>query len=114
MTIQSRNITHYAGDSLTLRVTTKEEDGSRVDLTSTEIEWVLAESVSSTPDVVKGTSTGGITITDAVNGEFEIDLVPADTEALVGSYYHEAELRDAVGNEFTIFVGDITIKESAI
>jgi hypothetical protein len=114
MTIKTEDFTHYAGDTLVLGVTTKNPDGSVVDLTNSEIEWVLAESVSDTPVVSKGTSGGGIAVTDAEGGRFEILLDPVDTELLSGSYYHEAEFRDSGGNESTILVGTVTIKETAL
>lgn len=114
MTIKSRNITHYEGDSLTLEVTTKMPDGSRVDLTNSDIQWVLAKSAADTPELSKDTASGGIEVVDGPNGEFNVTVDAGDTEGLVGEYYHEAEIRDSAGNEFTIFVGTILIEESAI
>jgi hypothetical protein len=114
MTQVAQRITHYAGDSLTLGVTTKTPSGEVVDLTNSDIAWVLAESVSASPAVSKDTAGGGIVVTDALNGEFEIKIDPSDTESLSGTYYHEAELTDSAGNESTILVGDFVIKESAL
>jgi hypothetical protein len=114
MTIEARNFTHYAGDTLTIRVTTKYADGSIVDLTGSNLEWVLAKSVSDSPDISKSTSSGGIVVSDAEAGRFEIKLDPVDTESLSGSYYHEAELTKSNGDTVTILVGNITVRPSAI
>ena len=114
MTQNTKSISHYAGDSLILDVTTKTASGERVDLTNADISWVLAKSVSSSPELLKDTDSGDIVVTDAENGEFEIKLLPADTESLSGSYYHEAEVVDSAGNESTIFVGRFEIKETAL
>ena len=114
MTIQSKHFTLYAGDSALLQVTTRNSDGSRVDLSGSDLFWVLSKTVSEAPDVTKDSSGNGISVTDAEQGEFQIELVPSDTEALSGNFYHEAELRDPTGNEITIFVGDLTIKKTAI
>lgn len=114
MTQITKSISHYAGDSLVIAVTTKTTSGERVDLMNADISWVLAESVSSSPVLLKTVSGGDIVVTDAEQGEFEIKLVPTDTESLSGSYYHEAEVVDSAGNESTIFVGSFDIKESAL
>ncbi|TQQ81864.1 hypothetical protein [Halonotius roseus] len=79
-----------------------------------EIFWALAKTVSDETLVLKESAGPGINLTDAENGEFEIDLVPADSESLLGTFYHEAEVHDLDGNETTIFTGQVTIKETAI
>jgi len=105
---------YFSGDTLVLSVTVKNKrTGDTVSLIGSDIEWVLAESPASVNEVVK-TVGDGITVTDAQYGEFEVEIVPTDTESLAGDYYHEAEITDADGDVSTVFAGGITINEDAV
>lgn len=63
----------------------------------------------------KSTADGGVSITDAANGKFTVTLAPADTKTLaVGTYYHEAEVTDSLGNVSTVTVGKVTLIASGV
>jgi len=98
----------HQGESKTLDVT--EQDG--MDISSQDIEWILADEVGDTPEVTKTTSGGGVTITDGGNGKFEITLDPADTEGISGQFYHESRIDDGAGTESVLFTGEAHIHQS--
>lgn len=108
----NQNIEMYSGDSYDLEVTVTDENGAIVNISGASITWSLYKSVASPTLVSKGTSTSGITITDAVNGKFTVSLVPADTQKLAGTYEHSAKLTDIRSYTSTIFVGTATIIQS--
>ena len=56
----------------------------------------------------------GITVTDAVNGIFQVELTPADTLAKKGSYYHEAQVTDGSSDIATVFFGILTFVEALV
>ncbi len=121
----------YQKNSRLLRVTvTDQETGAPIDLTGYTIAWVLMSSLKGAPPTVKvpggesmmapnlaevlrkASGGGGITITDAENGVFELTLSVADTENLVGQMYYEAYL-EKDGGRSTVVTGVITFKRTA-
>lgn len=113
MTMTRQDATIYAGRTYTLRVTVTDDDNDDavLNITGCSIYYVVVENGT----VILSKSTDdGITITDAVGGVFEIAIDPADTEALGGKrkLYHEAALVDVLGNESTLFVGELNIERS--
>lgn len=102
----------YAGDDARLEFTVTAADGSALDLTNMDIVWGLGDSPTAPTTITKAsTNTGEIDVVDAANGRFDVILVPSDTADLGGaSYYHEAELTDTNGEEFTVFDGSLYIK----
>ena len=114
MTKQAQNIEIYAGDTVNINVTVFDSDsnGLRKNIAGSVISWVLFDP-DDTGVMLTKTTADAITITDGLNGELVIPLVPADTETLTpGSYRHEAEVTDASGNVSTAMTGDFIIKES--
>ena len=103
-----QNFEMHAGDDQDLAFTVKDEAGSAVDITGFTIAWRLATHVTA-PMLVSKATGGGITITDAVQGEFTVALAAADTAGLAGVYYHEAELTDGGGDISTIATGHVTL-----
>jgi hypothetical protein len=117
MTHNDQPVTGYhSGDTLFLNVTAEDEDGNVVDIRNTTIKWALAERVDPTTIVLEkdNAGTGGVAITDGVNGEFEITIDPVDTEDLEGRYQHEAEITDTQGDVTTVFTGRFQITEDII
>lgn len=47
--------------------------------------------------------------TDREDNTFSFTLAPADTEELLGTYYHEAKLVTDTGNVYTLFVGTVNV-----
>lgn len=108
------DITMFAGDTKTLQVTVKDENGDAVDLTGASIRWQASRSVNKRPADLEKSVGDGITITDATAGRFDVTLDSADTEDLRGDFYHEAEVIDASGNVSTVFTGTLTIEPTLI
>ena len=106
------DFTMFSGDTKVLRVTATEADGSPLNLIGIDITWVLAKKVTA-PAILTKTIGAGITVTDAPNGIFEVNLTPADTADLKGSYYFEAQIDDN-GAISTILTGTATINPDAI
>lgn len=102
------------GEDKTLEITVVGENGSAKNITGATITWVLAKTVGDTALVTKSTGGSGISITDAVNGVFQVTLDGSDTTNYSGVYHHEAEVEDTSGNKNTVTVGSIHIKQSAI
>ena len=113
MTATGQNVTMRSGDTKRLQFTVTDAAGTAVDLTGATITWVLAAKLGGTTLLTK-TIGFGITVNDASAGRFHVDLDPADTAALAGTYYHEAEVVDALGNKSTVAVGRITIEQDQI
>lgn len=106
----------FSGDTQTLKITVNDGATPPVakDLTGATITWGLAKRQGKAPFLTK-TIGSGITVTDAVNGELEVAIDPADTaDVKGGSYYHELEITDSIGNIATAAYGDVTIEADSI
>lgn len=119
------NVDMVCGDSKTIRVRVFTiTDGRRVpvDLSDvTSIIWVLARNNKSTPLVTK-TLEGNGCATIEIDGFWHIDVnlheedtkpTDPDTKALVGSYYHECQVKRP-GLTDTPFNGTLTIVQDLI
>jgi hypothetical protein len=109
MSLAPQNVSMTAGDSVTLVVTVTRADGSIVDLTGAQsLRWVLA--AAPTQPTLASKSIGfGIAVTNPPAGVMQVSILPADTDGLAGSYYHEAQLIDLNGNVSTILQGTVAI-----
>ena len=83
-----------SGDTVTIRFTAREADGSLINITGMEIVWQLAREGATDPVLVKSVTDTTVTITDGAGGKFEIKLTPDETVDLLGDYYHEAKVVD--------------------
>lgn len=100
-----------AGDDLTVAFTVAD-----LDLTGAVIRWeAFAWEAgpkyglpSEDAAISKVTGGGGITVTDADAGQFEVALVPADTATLAGTYHHEAQVTVG-GKTYTVARGLLVI-----
>jgi len=93
--------------------TVKDQDGSAVNLTSATIKWSIRRTKDSTAALEKSTSSG-ITITSAANGQFTVAVTDADTVDLGGvedgdanEYIMEAVITDSAGKVYTITGDDM-------
>lgn len=119
MTAEQQNFDMTAGDTKVLRPTDNADGGVRdvdnggtKDLTGATVEWVLADRPGGPAVVEKDNAgTGGVQITDAAGGVFDVSLDPADTDDLSGEYYHEAEVTDGSGDTETVWTGWIDIQQ---
>ena len=91
-----------SGDSKTMTVTVDdgaETNPTAIDISGFTIWWWASRRDSS--GIFSSTATlqkdnaggGGVAITDTANGKFQVTLAPADTAALSGDFYHEAQVR---------------------
>lgn len=107
----------FAGDYKLLNVTVTDAAGDAVDLTDFTIRWQLAAAANKTPILSKEIGSG-ITVVNASEGRFDVQLDSDDTEALAGSavktYYHEAEVIDAADRPATVMWGAVTINPTLI
>lgn len=107
----------HSGDNRDLQVTIKDAAGAVVNITGAALTWALSKGNGS--DGPRGTALvtktvgSGITIVDGANGRADIVLVPADTEALAGDYYHELQLV-AGGSSSTVLYGTVTILKNLV
>src|SRR3990172_1641189 len=77
----------------------KQSDGAAINLTGAAIVCTM-KNISTGVAKIDRRATG-ITVTNAVNGEFEQRWVNGDTDT-VGSYYIEFEVIPQVGGKFTL------------
>ena len=89
-----------SGDTKILSITAQTSTGTALNLNGAVITWQLFPLGGGTALLTK-TIGGGITITDASNGVFQVKIDPADTADLAGSYNHEAQITDTDGNILT-------------
>lgn len=101
------------GDTAALDFAIVDAGGGAVDLMGATIRWQMARSVRAAAILEKAIGSG-ITITDAAAGKFTVELDPTDTAAITGTFYHEVEIIDAVGNVSTPRSGTILIKPGLI
>jgi len=102
-----------SGDTKIITVIVKDADGI-LDISNATVKWQMAKQINSTPVVQKSTGAG-ITLTDPVNGVFEILLEPADTDGLGGKlWYHEGEIKLVDGTTSTIISGQINMLKTLI
>lgn len=107
-----QNIEIYRGDNRTLKVTIKGADGVVVDITNATIKFTVKKNVADEENKIQKTtnSASQISITDAANGEYEIYLLPADTQDMdVDNYEYDSELITAAGKVYTVVRGEFSI-----
>lgn len=100
-----------AGDAASLAAVCMRGDGvTPVDLTTATLIFTVALLGTTTPIFTKTTPTQ-IVLTDAVNGKATVQILPADTRALVGPYAFDLVLLEANGNRSTLVSGSFTVSE---
>jgi hypothetical protein len=103
----------YTGDDERLEFTVYQSDGSTaLDLAGMDIVWEFSKYVTQEALITKDSANSGeIDVVDAANGRFDVILNPTDTADLERrSYYHEVELTDGNGKQFTVFTGSIAVE----
>lgn len=111
VTAENQNFKMYTGDTKYIYLSV--EDGT-LDLNGVTVKWILKNGVKNAPEITIFKTNGqGVTI-DLNANMILIKLDPSDSIDLLGKYYHEAELTDALGNISTIMVGEIEFKKSCI
>ncbi len=104
-----------SGNDKNLNFTVLNQDDNVVDLTGATIAWSMSRSATNKTPLINYVSPTNITITDATNGLFSVDIQRADTEALKGGeYYHECRVQSAAGNKITVAYGVVTLRDNVI
>ena len=98
----------HAGDSLPLRLSVKNPDGTPTDLTGTTVIWTAQESHQR--QSVEVTTAAGLTVTNQTGGIVEVK-VPKATITYVGTWSHQLEIVDLSGST-TVPFGDFTVLRS--
>lgn len=113
MTQIDQNVVMWQGDDHQIDFTVTDSAGAAVNIASASaIQWVLAASDTSAALVSKSL-VSGIGITNGPAGQFRVTLVPADTTALAGNYYHEARVTIS-GVTSTVAVGEFVIHPTVL
>lgn len=114
----NQDVTHWVGDTATIRIPVLDKDGGAVDLTGASARWWMGKNVSATGDdvYVKKASGTGLSIEVSTAGSaIVVTLAPVDTEGKKsGTFYHECEVVDADGNVSTVTTGKFILKPTLI
>lgn len=106
-----------AGDTKRIVMTITTPEGQPIDLTDATIRWWASrgtvEQFSRSPILQKSLGAG-IEDVALIDGQFVVNLDPADTQALNGSYYYEVEIRDEFGNVSTPISDTFTVTKDLI
>jgi hypothetical protein len=103
----------FSGDTLRVICEVRDETGALMDVSAAQsIQWRLAQSPQSAAIVSKTTADGSLTKTSGAG--FYFDILPADTAALDGRYYHEAQVVTSTGAVYTVMAGYIRIRPDLI
>jgi hypothetical protein len=113
--MQLSNISVVAGDDVSIAVSIL--PAGTISLAGASIAWEVYETDNGVPIespilIVKSTASGSITIPDPTGDIFDISLAAADTAALLGNFYQQAKVTDALGNVTTTVQGIMTVTES--
>jgi hypothetical protein len=75
----------------------------------------MSEQAKSKSRLITYTSPANVTIIDAINGRFRVDVLAADTETLKArDYYHEARITDSLGKKTTVATGTVKLLDNVI
>lgn len=116
MTAENQDFEVWQGDDKILRITvTDPEAGGVKDLTGVQdIEWALVDGDGA--KLIEKELSGDIEVAaDPTTGEFTVPLFSAETQSLDPGYYdHEADVRDAGGDNVTVTTGTGQVHESHV
>lgn len=106
----------FAGDTREIVVSVVDQDGAMINTIGGVVLWQLAKSdwkkdPSTAVLITKTSSSGQI---DLADGSFTVHLLSSDSEALEGSFYHEAQVTLSDGTIGTPLVGKAKIKANLI
>ena len=109
-----KDIELHRGDAKTITFTVVDQQSPpvAVDLTGKTLKWNYSNKASDAVEplgasilVSDKTEISGITVTDAVNGEAQVDLASADTtgQRATLEYYHELQVTDGTDPVTTMY-----------
>lgn len=110
MAIQS-NLEMWAGNDHSIAITVENEAGAVVDISGIlDATWELKEDESADTSLISKRLTGiEIQITHGDAGEYQVNLLPEDTEDLSGIYYWVSTVENSSGLVYTTSYGHIYI-----
>lgn len=103
---------HVAGNTLRLRCTVWADEArtTRKNLSGAQaIRWRMGKPGAA--PVLEKELGSGVEIVDAENGVFVVEIARGETSNLAGRWQHDATVRDAAGDELTVFFGEIPIRK---
>lgn len=101
---------HIKNDTFNAQPFSVSRNGSAINLTGATIAMMLRlVKTQASPDLSLSTATSGITITTAVDGEFEIDEQVISIDA--GIYFYDLQLTESGGKVTTLQQGTWTITQ---
>lgn len=105
------DISFYSGDSRNFIISVVDENNMPIDLTGASIEWVLIEN-----DLIKLKKKigDGVTIVNAQEGRFKIEISSEDTGSLKGEYKQLARVSINDGSSSIVLDGIVKIEKSLI
>ena len=96
------NRTLYQGDYIPIVVEVKDTDGLPINLHDNVVRLYLGQDVRLKPRLVKE-----LTVTDAVGGVAEGEILPAEVKDFVGDYYWQVTLTPPDGVERILGTGRV-------
>jgi len=111
MTAENQRGRMYSGDDQTIEITVTDADGNPVDLSNSELTFVISR--YDTAEVTKTTGSG-ITVGGTDSNVATVQLDASDTEALSGEFDLELQQTDGAGNVATLTRGRLTIEADLI
>lgn len=105
-----RSIEIIRGQYFTYSGVLRDEDGDPIDLTSLTLTWKAGDKDFLTPKIELAEGSG-ITVTDATNGKWKVELKKSDTEnETIGLYTFQGFASDGSGTERLFTRGRLIIK----
>ncbi|MDI6872587.1 MAG: hypothetical protein QME79_14785 [Bacillota bacterium] len=93
-----------------LVISVQDESGAPLNLGAATLAFVVKS--PSQVVITKSTSSGGIIVTDALNGKCEITLTSIDTDLAPGDYNYELLVTDLAGRRYTALEGLLVVQPS--
>jgi hypothetical protein len=88
----------FQGEDRVFQFTVKDKLGAIVNITGWTFSWeVRTYAAAGTSTLTKTSAGGGVVITDAPNGQVEVRIVRADTQAIAPADYQHALARTNAG-----------------
>lgn len=107
----ANDIEIYQGNDRTLKVTVVDSDGAAYDLSTADLYFDVKKFESDTPSIISKSSavvTEIKILSPATDGIFEVYLLPADTENIVGKKVYDLTM-DEGGKIYTLIKADFTV-----
>lgn len=105
----------YKGEDQAFEYTVEDDTGTAVDITGWNFQWVLKAALTDSAFLIEKTSSGGgVSITDAANGVFQVQTLQADVATLDPGSYHYAVRRTDAGSAEILATGTAVLQGSAV